>query len=272
MLPVQVQVGVRDTVGVRHVVVLRRARHAVRPGTVGLRPADGRVDRHVGHVNALWHQFPRHALGETGLRLARHGEGPAPRIALERGAGVGEKDRAAMAVRGGRFEGEHARRGLLRDQEGAVGGVRQHFAHEGGVRFRDALAEDVAHPAVDVVHHQPRRAEILGHGLEEPCDGGAVRRVAGVVADAEPVREIPQRALLRVARGNGDLHAVPAEQARAARTDAGAAAHDQGDLGRVAVRHLFLLFVLCARRSVTGPSWPGTGTGRYAGRFRRCRP
>jgi hypothetical protein len=40
----------------------------VRAGAVFLRPADCGVDWHIGDVDALGHQFPRHALGESASR------------------------------------------------------------------------------------------------------------------------------------------------------------------------------------------------------------
>ena len=52
------------------------SRHAMRPGAVGLGPADGRVDGNARYVDALRHEFPRHALGEAGLRLAGMAKAP----------------------------------------------------------------------------------------------------------------------------------------------------------------------------------------------------
>ena len=92
MLAVQLQIGFRDEVRVGHVVVNSRTRPTVRTGTVFLSPTDCRIDRHIGDVDTLRHQFSRHALCEPGLGMTCHGKGAARRVALNRCAGVGEDD------------------------------------------------------------------------------------------------------------------------------------------------------------------------------------
>jgi hypothetical protein len=82
MLTVQMQVGLRDMVGVGHIVVDSRARQPVRAGAVFLGPADRGVDRHIRHVDTLRHQFSCHALGEAGLGMTSHREGAARREAF----------------------------------------------------------------------------------------------------------------------------------------------------------------------------------------------
>ena len=52
MLVVQLQVHGGDVIRVGHVVIDRRAGHAMGARAIRLGPANCRVDRHVDHVNA----------------------------------------------------------------------------------------------------------------------------------------------------------------------------------------------------------------------------
>src|SRR5216684_1335377 len=115
MLAMQLQIGLRDAVRVGHVVVGGRSGPPVRAGAVFLRPADRGVDRHIGDVDALRHQFPRHALGESGLGMACHGKGAALGEALECSTCVREDDRSFRAA-GVRLVFAHQASGLLTDQ------------------------------------------------------------------------------------------------------------------------------------------------------------
>src|SRR5277367_2658810 len=98
MLAMQLQISLRDAVRVGHVVVDTCSRQSMRAATVFLRPANRGVDRHIGYVDTLRHQFPRHALCQSSLRLTRHRKGAAQREAFERCACVGEDDRSFRAV------------------------------------------------------------------------------------------------------------------------------------------------------------------------------
>ena len=62
MLPVQSEVCLCDVIWIDHVVVYSRPGQAVGTGPVLLCPAYGAIDRDACDVNALRHQFPRHAL------------------------------------------------------------------------------------------------------------------------------------------------------------------------------------------------------------------
>ena len=77
MLSMQLQIGLCDAVRVSHVVVDGCSGQAVRAASVFLSPADRGIDRDVRDVDALRHQFPRHALREPGLGLTCHREGAA---------------------------------------------------------------------------------------------------------------------------------------------------------------------------------------------------
>src|SRR6516225_5879347 len=61
VLAVQLKTDVRDTIGVGEVVVDARSCKTMRPCAIGLRPADRRVDRYIGDMDALGHQLARHA-------------------------------------------------------------------------------------------------------------------------------------------------------------------------------------------------------------------
>ena len=136
-----------------------------------------------------------------------------------------------MPVSGGiRRASQHPLRGLLRDQEGAVGRVHHHLAYECGIRFGDAFAEDVAHSAVDVVDHQGRIPQIRLDGREQRVHRVRISSVAGVVGDVVLGREFSECGLVGRPRCDGDAHPVLAEEACAACADARAAADDQGDV------------------------------------------
>jgi hypothetical protein len=76
MLSMELQIGFRDPVGVGHVVVDRRSRQPMCTRTVFLGPANGGVDRDIGNVNTLWHQFSCHALREAGLGMEAIAKAP----------------------------------------------------------------------------------------------------------------------------------------------------------------------------------------------------
>src|SRR6516162_4781084 len=69
MMAVQLKIGFRDAVRDGHVVVNSRSRPTVRAGTVFPSPTDRRIDRHIGNVDTLRHQFSRHTLCEPGLGM-----------------------------------------------------------------------------------------------------------------------------------------------------------------------------------------------------------
>ena len=134
MLAVQLQVGFGDVVGVGHVVVDSCSRQPVCAGAVLLSPADRSVDRHIRDMDALRHQFSRHALRESGLGMTCHCKGAARREAFQRCAGVREDDRSLRAIGVG-FVSEHASRCLLTDQKRAERRVANRFERHGGVGF-----------------------------------------------------------------------------------------------------------------------------------------
>jgi len=94
----QLPVELGDAIRVRQVVVHRLAGQAMGSRAIRLFPADRRINRHVGHVNTLRHQLPRHALRQARLAVRRRGKRATARIALQCGAGVGENYRALVAV------------------------------------------------------------------------------------------------------------------------------------------------------------------------------
>src|ERR1700757_4952111 len=98
MLAMQMQIGLRDGVRVGHVVVDGRSSPSVRAGTIFLRPADRGVNRHICYMDPLWHQFPCHALRESGFGMTCHRKGAARRETLERRARVREDDRSFRAA------------------------------------------------------------------------------------------------------------------------------------------------------------------------------
>src|SRR5215813_7263902 len=98
MLAMQLKIGIRDEIGVGHIVVYCRSRSLVRAGTIFLSPANRGVNRHNGYVDALRHKFSCHAFCESGLGMTRHCEGATRRKAFERRARVCEDDRSLRAV------------------------------------------------------------------------------------------------------------------------------------------------------------------------------
>src|SRR5262249_22527601 len=70
----------------------------VRARAVFLCPADRGVNRHVGYVDTLRHQFSCHALRESSFGLTCHCKGAAQWETFERCACVGEDDRSLRAV------------------------------------------------------------------------------------------------------------------------------------------------------------------------------
>ena len=68
MLAVQLQIGFRDMDGVGHIVVNSGSRQPVRAGPILLGPAYRRVDRHIGYVDTLRHQFVNCGAARTNTR------------------------------------------------------------------------------------------------------------------------------------------------------------------------------------------------------------
>ena len=135
-----------------------------------------------------------------------HGEGAALRIALERGAGVGEEDRSAQ---------RRSRRALGRacslppaDRPGRR--CTPHCAARRGQPAGSAsviaLRKISGAAPVDVVVDELRHAQVGGDVGEEPGDRLGLARVAGVVAHTEVLRQLREDRLVRVARSDGDLH------------------------------------------------------------------
>ena len=119
---------------------------------VFLGPADGGVDGDLGDMDAQRHQFPRHTLGQAGLGLTGHGEGPAQRKTLQRRAGIGEED-AALRTVGVNLVFQHQAGGLPAHKKGAERGVAKGVKGQVGVGLDHALAENAGDPPVDIMHH-----------------------------------------------------------------------------------------------------------------------
>lgn len=115
MLLMKLPIQVGDSIWVCQVVVHGLACKAMGSRTIRLFPADCRIDRHMGHMDALWHRFPGHALGQARLAVLRCGKRTAARIAFQRGAGIGEHDRAFVPVPA--LEWKHCLGRLLADEE-----------------------------------------------------------------------------------------------------------------------------------------------------------
>src|SRR3954470_12588553 len=118
----QVQIGFGNVVRIRHVVINGGSGSSVRTCTVLLSPANGRVNRHIGHMYPAWHQLTSHALREATLGMTRHGEGTTGWKTLQRCAGIREDDRSFRAS-GVRLVFEHKSRRLLPHQKSAEGRV-----------------------------------------------------------------------------------------------------------------------------------------------------
>ncbi len=118
---------------------------------------------HVCDVDALRHQFPRHALREPGLGLACHCESAAGRKALKRCACVREDDRSSRAV-GVWCILAHMPGRLLTHQKRAERRVAKCFEHHAGVGFGDPLAKDARERA----RRCCARPASASRGLEQP--------------------------------------------------------------------------------------------------------
>ena len=158
MLAVQLQIAFRDVVRVGHVVFDGGSGQPVGTGAVFLRPANCSVNRHLRYVDTLRHQFPRHALRESGLSVACHCKGTARWVAFERCARVREDDRSFGAVRV-RSVLAHEPGRLLTHQEGAKRRVSKCVERHTWVGFGNPLSKDAGNPAVDVVHDKRGRAD-----------------------------------------------------------------------------------------------------------------
>src|SRR5215469_11801307 len=77
MLTMELQISFGDVVRVGHVVVDTGSCQSVGAGAVFVCPADRGVNRHIGYVDTLRHQFPCHALCESIFGMTRHCKGPA---------------------------------------------------------------------------------------------------------------------------------------------------------------------------------------------------
>ena len=98
MLSMEMEVGLRNMERVGHVVIEGGSGETMLARSVLLGPPDGRVDRNMGDMDTLGHEFARHALRESGLGVGGHRERSTERISLEGGARVGKDDRAKMSV------------------------------------------------------------------------------------------------------------------------------------------------------------------------------
>src|SRR5262244_76482 len=72
VLPMEVQVGLRNVCWIRHVIVHRGASQTMPPGAILLGPPNRRINRHVCHMDALWHEFSRHTLRQARLPVTGH--------------------------------------------------------------------------------------------------------------------------------------------------------------------------------------------------------
>ena len=135
-------------------------------GAVFLRPANCGVNRHLCYVDALRHQFPRHALRKSGLGMTCHCKGATGWEPFERRAGVREDDRSFRAV-GVYFIFAHVLGCLLTYQKRAERRVLKCGKRQGWVGFGDPFAKNAFNPAINVVHDQRRRPEISNNILEQ---------------------------------------------------------------------------------------------------------
>ena len=193
---------------------------------VFLRPADRRVDRNVGDVDALRHQLPCHALCESRLGLTRHCEGAAQREAFQRRAGVREDDRAFRAVGVG-FVLAHQPRGLLTHQERAERRVPKRVERQARVGFGNALAKNPGTRPSMLCTTKRRRPEIAHDILEQQLHGGGFARIARVSAHAVRLLQILQDRFVRVPGGDGDAHAASPRKSGATRADAWSTPDDE---------------------------------------------
>ncbi len=183
MLAVQLQIGFGNAIRVGHVVIDGGARPTVGAGAVFLRPANCGVNRHICYVDALRHQFPRHALRESGLGMACHCKGTTLWEALECCAGVREDDGSLGAVCV-RFVLAHEPGCLLTDQERAERRVSQRVEHHARVGFGDPLAKDAGNAPVDVMHDKRGSPEVSNNILKQQRHGSGLACIARVSTHA----------------------------------------------------------------------------------------
>ena len=174
------------------------------PGSVLLRPSDGRIDRNLCDVNALRHQLTRQALRQTSLRLACHRERTTVGISLHRCARIGKYDRAPVSVFV-RLSRQHLFCRLLGHKEGAVGAIFDGLQHEVGIRLGYALAENFVNPPIYVVHDQLGCANSLSDGGKQSGDRRLVGRVIAVTANAMGSPEFLQHRFFDVSCRDRDL-------------------------------------------------------------------
>ena len=105
----------------------------------------------------------------------------------------------------------HQARGALTHQECAERGVLERLERHRRIGVRDALAEDARYAAIDIVHHQPRRPEIVRHVAEQQIDLFSPTGVAGISAYPVAVFQGLKDRLVRGPCGNGDVHAALGE-------------------------------------------------------------
>src|SRR5712671_7583853 len=236
MLVVQLQIGFRDVVRVGHVVVDGCSRPPVGAGAVFLRPANCGVNRHICYVDALRHQFPRHALRKSGLGMACHCKGTARWVAFERGACVREDYRSFSAVRV-RFVLAHEPGRLLTHQERAERRVSKCVECHTWVGFGNLLSKDAGNPAVDVVYDKRRSPAVSNNILKQQLHGRWLACIARVSPHAVRLLQVLQDRFVWVSSCDADRHAVRHKQPRTARADAWATPNDQCNVffGRLSI-------------------------------------
>src|SRR4029077_5082 len=124
-----------------------RTSEPVRAASIFLCPADCGIDGNSRDMDALRHQLPRHALRESGLRMARHCKGCTQWETLECGACVRKDDGPLCAV-GIRSVLAHQLCRVLADQKGAERRVAQRLQSERWLGLGDRLAKDAGNSAI----------------------------------------------------------------------------------------------------------------------------
>jgi hypothetical protein len=116
---------------------------------------DCRVDHNVGHVNVVWTQFPRHALGQCSEAVLGTGEGGEPRRPAYAGGGTGKDDCAASAFR-------HVAGRLPTRKESGEAGHLPDFEEFAAVGVEDAHG----HVGADIEYHRVDFPDVLFYGGE----------------------------------------------------------------------------------------------------------
>ena len=232
----ELQIGLGNGIRVGHIVVHRRPGQAMPAGSVFLSPTDRRVNRHVGNMNALGHEFSGHTLCQTRFALTGHRKRATPRVALIGRAGIGEDNGAPVATGTGRV-GQHAFCRLLAYEEGAICGVQQGVAYQTWVSLGEVFTENLRGPAVDIVYDQRGPSKVSLHRLKQSLHGLGLARVARIAPHAILARQFLEYGFIRGAGGNGHLHALAGEKPGATRARSRTGPDDQGYL----CRHMLLL-------------------------------